>query len=81
MSICGLSAAEMFMILLVLFIRQSSLCHDFPGALRAIAVGELSIGVLADIDLQLLPSTLLIADLFALSANGQESFKNLYLGE
>jgi hypothetical protein len=44
-------------------------------------VGELSIGVLSDIGLQLLPNALLIADLLALSANGQEGFKNLYLGE
>jgi hypothetical protein len=81
MAICGLGSTEAFTVLFFLFINQSSLGHDFPGALRAITVGELGIGVLTDVNLQLLPNALLIADLLALSTNGQKGFKNLYLGE
>ena len=63
----------------VLFINQTCLNHGLLGTLRTVAMGELAAGVFANIDLQLLPATFLIADLLASTADRKKCLKNFYL--
>src|SRR5947209_8349711 len=53
----------------------------FRVALRADAVAELGLGVLADVRLDLLPVVLVVADLLAVGADRQEAAELLDAGE
>ena len=52
-----------------------------PGAFRAVAVAELRIRMRADIALDLRPDILVVADLLADRADGQDPLQGLHLGQ